>query len=191
MRRPGRLILVLGGARSGKSAVAERLLAERAGRRPITYLATCIAGDDEMRARVALHRQRRPRSWRTVEEPLQPERALATIRAKSGTACLLDCATLWTFNVMNRARGKRTPSSPAVWAKIGRSVERAIAKSVRELRTGFDPLVIVSNEIGSGLVPADPESRAFRDLMGRVNQSLAMSADEVYVCVAGLRQRWK
>ena len=165
--RPGSSLvsLVLGGARSGKSRYAEDLLAAHAGRR--IYLATAEPGDAEMRARIEDHRHRRGTSWRTVEAPLD----IAPIIAGAGEdAILLDCLTLWLANLM--------------------SAGRDIAKAESDLRSALSearaPIVLVSNEVGLGIVPDNALAREFRDHAGRLNQAMAALADRVFFLAAGL-----
>ena len=166
--------LVLGGARSGKSAFAERL-AGAAGR-PVLYLATGEAGDDEMVARIAAHRARRPSSWRTLEAPLEPARALAKGLGE-GEVVLLDCLALLVSNVLHAA------------AEPGEAVER-MRRVVDELlalvRARHASLVVVSAEVGLGLLPLNPLGRRYVDLLGDTNQRLADLATHVYLVVAGL-----
>lgn len=162
--------LVLGGARSGKSAYAQRQA--QASGLAVAYFATAQAGDDEMRARIARHRADRPAAWRTVEEPLALADALA--REASADACLLvDCLTLWLTNVMLAERE----------AEIDRLLEVAPALPGR--------LIFVSNEVGWGIVPENALARRFRDAQGRLNQRLAALADEVTLVAAGLPLKLK
>ncbi len=163
----GRLVLVLGGARSGKSAYAERLVAG-SGLEAI-YVATATPGDSEMAARIAEHRKRRGAEWRTVEAPDDLEGAL-TVEAGEGRAVLVDCLTLWLSNLM----------------LAGADVEArgpALAGMTQRL-SGL--CVFVSNEVGLGLVPDNPLGRRFRDAQGRLNQSIAAVADHVVFMAAGL-----
>ena len=164
---PARITLVLGGARSGKSTHAEALLDDHAG--PRLYIATAQARDDEMAARIAAHRARRGLSWRTVEAPL----ALAeTLEAESrpGAALLVDCLTLWLSNLMEAGRD------------IAAETQRLVACLGRlEGRT-----VLVSNEVGLGIVPENATARAFRDHAGRLNQAVAQAAGRVVFVAAGL-----
>ncbi len=157
--------LVLGGARSGKSRFAEGLLAERSGRR--LYLATAEAGDAEMAARIERHRERRGAGWRVMEAPLEIAPAIA---AAGKDAVLLDCLTLWLTNLM----------------AAGRDVEKATEELCRALGTALAPVVLVSNEVGLGIVPDNALAREFRDRAGRLNQRVAASADRVYFMAAGL-----
>jgi adenosylcobinamide kinase/adenosylcobinamide-phosphate guanylyltransferase len=158
--------LVLGGARSGKSAYAEALV-ESAGRG--VYLATAEAGDAEMTERILRHRQRRGESWRTVEEPLDLAGALMRC-AHPGRPILVDCLTLWLSNLMD----------------AGRDVDGEIKALADGLSALAGPVVLVSNEVGLGLVPETPLGRAFRDHAGRLNQTIAQKADRVVFIAAGL-----
>jgi adenosylcobinamide kinase / adenosylcobinamide-phosphate guanylyltransferase len=162
-----RTTLVLGGARSGKSGFAERLIVESGLAR--VYLATATISDDEMAARIAHHRQSRGAGWTTVEQPLALVETL-TREAKPGRAVLVDCLTLWLSNVM----------------LAGRDVEAESAALAAYLRAAPHPIVLVSNEIGMGLVPETPLGRAFRDAQGRLNQIVAAAVPEVAFVAAGL-----
>jgi adenosylcobinamide kinase/adenosylcobinamide-phosphate guanylyltransferase len=159
--------LVLGGARSGKSAHAERLIEAAAGGG--IYLATAEAGDDEMARRIRTHRARRGPSWTTVEEPLELAAALAR-HAAAGRPVLVDCLTLWLSNLM----------------AAGRDVARERGELVAALAAVPGPVVLVSNEVGLGLVPETPLGRAFRDEAGRLNQAVAAVAERVIFVAAGI-----
>ena len=161
------LTLVLGGARSGKSRHAERLV-EADGAAPI-YIATAEALDDEMRLRIRHHRERRGVRWETVEAPLELAEAVAR-NAGPGRAVLVDCLTLWLSNLMLAGR------DPAI--AVGRLVEALVAAG--------GPVVLVANEVGLGIVPETPLGRAFRDEAGRLNQRVAALAQRVVFLVAGL-----
>jgi adenosylcobinamide kinase / adenosylcobinamide-phosphate guanylyltransferase len=164
--------LVLGGARSGKSAFAERLM-QGCGRR-LVYLATATPGDDEMRTRIAHHRTRRGDGWRTVEEPLELAQTLARESA-ADSAVLVDCLTLWLSNIMH----------------AGREIETETRQLAEWLRHAQNPVVLVSNEIGLGLVPETPLGRRFRDAQGRLNQAVAAAVANVVFVAAGLPLRLK
>ncbi|MDO5631367.1 MAG: bifunctional adenosylcobinamide kinase/adenosylcobinamide-phosphate guanylyltransferase [Paracoccus sp. (in: a-proteobacteria)] len=168
MRDSARIILVTGGARSGKSALAERLTLRHSG--PLLYIATAWAGDGEMSARIAAHQARRGDRWHTVEEPRDLDGALA--RADSGGfgAVLVDCLTLWLANC---------DSAPPLEALCARLVAMVT------------PVVLVTNEIGGGIVPADAGVRAFRDAHGAMNQAVADVADQVWLSVCGQPLRIK
>jgi adenosyl cobinamide kinase/adenosyl cobinamide phosphate guanylyltransferase len=155
------LTFVLGGARSGKSAHAEALIAALPG--PWRYVATAQPFDDEMRARIAVHRARRDERWRTVEAPIDLPAALNTPEP-----ALVDCLTLWLTNLM---LAERRPEWPALLAAL----------DARRAST-----VLVSNEVGLGIVPDNPLARAFRDEAGRLHQLVAARADRVVFMVAGL-----
>lgn len=170
------LILILGGARSGKSAYAERLARERGG--GVLFVATAQAGDEEMARRIADHRAARPAGWRTLEEPVAVAGRLATEGADAGTV-LLDCVTLLVSNLLLAHEGE------GEGAVAGR-VEAEIAGLLRRYEEGAATWLVVSNEVGLGLVPPYPLGRLYRDLLGRANQRLAARADRVYLMVAGL-----
>jgi adenosylcobinamide kinase/adenosylcobinamide-phosphate guanylyltransferase len=162
------LVLLLGGARSGKSSLAVRL-AEREGA-PVVFVATGEAGDEEMAARIEQHRAERPATWRTVEEPVELERAL--VEVPPGTTAIVDCLSLWVANVFE--------SHPV----------EALAESAARSAAAREGLTIaVSNEVGLGIVPDNALARRYRDVLGRVNATWAALADEVYLVVAGRRLR--
>jgi adenosylcobinamide kinase / adenosylcobinamide-phosphate guanylyltransferase len=161
-----RLTLVLGGARSGKSRHAEELVTATPA--PWVYVATAEPFDDEMKARIAEHRVRRGETWRTVEAPLDLAGAIES--TPPGATVLVDCLTLWLNNLMYKKRDIDT--------------ETACLEATLAARRG--PVVLVSNEVGSGIVPDNAEARRFRDLQGRLNQRIAARADHVVLLVAGL-----
>jgi adenosyl cobinamide kinase/adenosyl cobinamide phosphate guanylyltransferase len=160
-----KLTLVLGGARSGKSRYAEGLIAALP---PLwAYLATAEAGDAEMTARIGTHRARRGSSWRTIEAPREIAKAL--------TACgkmpvLIDCLTLWLSNLLLAEA----------------DIDAEIARLEQALGVAAGPIVLVANEVGSGIVPDHPLGRRFRDLQGVLNQRLAARAGRVVLIVAGI-----
>lgn len=158
--------LVLGGARSGKSRHAQAL-AEATGLRR-TYLATAEARDEEMAARIAQHQADRGEGWQTLEAPLDMPEALG--RIAESDVVLVDCLTLWLTNVM-----------------LGdRDVETETEALVAALAAARQPVILVSNEVGLGLVPETPLGRAFRDAQGRLNQRMAEEVEEVRFVAAGL-----
>jgi len=165
-------ILVLGGARSGKSRFAERLV--EAGCGEAVYIATAEALDAEMAERIAAHRARRQATWRTVEEPDDLEGALGQAAAP-GRSILVDCLTLWLSNAFGAdAEGR------------GAAVPARIAGLVAALRGLPGRVVLVSNEVGLGLVPETKLGRDFRDAQGRLNQEVAAVCDTVVFVAAGL-----
>ena len=160
--------LVLGGARSGKSAHAERLVLE-SGLDPV-YVATATAGDGEMAERIAYHRARREGAgWTTLEEPLDLAALLAR-EARPGRAVLVDCLTLWLSNLLFAERDLEQEG-------------RALCDALPRLAA---PIVLVSNEIGLGLVPETPLGRRFRDVQGRLNQAVAAAVPAAVFVAAGL-----
>jgi adenosylcobinamide kinase/adenosylcobinamide-phosphate guanylyltransferase len=177
------LTLILGGARSGKSDLAERLAA--ASGRPVLFVATMEPGDEETRARIAAHQAGRPPTWRTVEEPLEVASALRT-HARSGDFAIIDCITLWVTNLMLARISDMDNIAPGEARSI---IDEASARAVKlaEWCVAFDgEVAVVSNEVGAGVVPAYPLGRVFRDAMGSANRALAARADRVYCLVAGL-----
>lgn len=163
------LILILGGARSGKSTHALRLAA---GASELLFIATAEARDDEMAAKIARHRAERPAGWRTLEAPIRLAEALA--RTPPAPVVILDCVTLWVSNLL-LAEG-------ATWETAAAELDALLAW----YRQSQSTLIVVSNEVGLGLVPGDALSRAYREWLGWFNQRLAAEADHVYLLVAGL-----
>lgn len=162
------LTVLLGGARSGKSALAARLAGSWAG--PVTVVVTGQAGDAEMAERIERHRAERPRSWQTVEAPRELEPALTA--APDGGFVIVDCLTLWVSNLMGQglAAGQ---------------VERRARAAAAVAATRSGPTVAVSNEVGAGIVPAEAVARRYRDLLGQVNTIWAAAADQALLLVAG------
>jgi adenosylcobinamide kinase/adenosylcobinamide-phosphate guanylyltransferase len=169
---PPPLVLALGGQRSGKSAWAERRVLAT-GLRPV-YVATAEAWDDEMRARIAAHRDRRGAAWETVEAPLELAAAVAA-RSTPGHAVLVDCLTLWLTNLLT----------------ADRELDAAFAALDATLAGRRGPVVLVSNEVGAGVVPVNALARRFVDAAGRLHQRLAAGATEVVLVTAGLVQTLK
>lgn len=182
----GRLVLVTGGARSGKSRFAEGLAVASGG--PVVYLATMEAGDDELRARIAEHRRGRPNHWQTVEEPLGLAGAVAGI--DQAATLLVDCLGLWVTNELLAAVPDGDAPGLAFEAAVARVTDAARATLELQARRG-GMLVAVTNEVGSGIVPMGALSRTFRDCLGLVNQEFARAADEVHLLVSGIPVRIK
>jgi adenosylcobinamide kinase/adenosylcobinamide-phosphate guanylyltransferase len=162
----GRLTLVLGGARSGKSRYAESLIEKLP--KPWVYVATAEARDAEMAERIATHRARRGAGWQTVEAP--HDLAVAVGKSLGGAALLIDCLTLWLSNRMLAEA----------------DMESEIDALEKALATYQGPMVLVANEVGSGIVPDNALGRRFRDLQGLLNQRIASRASRVILMVAGL-----
>lgn len=179
------LILVLGGARSGKSTFAERLAL--CSGRSTAFIATATASDDEMYERIQRHRASRPTSWSTIEEPYNLPDAINRA-AQQADVLLLDCITIWLNNWF--LAQKITDQEEAT--VVNTQYTEAMLAVVDELLAAFaalptnKTLVVITNEVGLGIVPAYALGRLYRDLLGLVNQRLATAADRVYLMVAGL-----
>jgi adenosylcobinamide kinase/adenosylcobinamide-phosphate guanylyltransferase len=169
------LTLITGGARSGKSSHALTLAMATSGRR--FFVATAEALDDEMRARIDRHRADRGVGFDTIEEPLEVSRAIEKLAGRAN-AVVVDCVTLWISNLMGRGDGD---------APILAAAEEFAAVAAR---SNFN-LVVVTDEVGWGIVPIDPVARRFRDLLGWTNQAVARAADQVILMAAGLPLRLK
>ena len=176
------ITLVTGGARSGKSELAETLAAQAAGERPVLYLATATDTDEEMAERIRRHRQRRPESWRTEERWQE----LGSIRIGDARCVLLDCVGFLLDNVFfstlsdwdNPSQEDADAAEERVKAELTALAALCKAKNV--------DLVMVTNEVGGGLVPATKVSRLYRDALGRVNCHAAALSDRVSLCVCGI-----
>jgi adenosylcobinamide kinase / adenosylcobinamide-phosphate guanylyltransferase len=162
------LVVLVGGARAGKSALAADLARRWEGQ--VTYVATAEAGDEEMRSRIERHRAERPAEWTTVEEPLRLRAALAGL--DDGALAVVDCLTLWVANLLGRGDSEQA---------IVEEAEAAAAAA----RARAAPVVVVTNEVGLGIVPATPSGRVYRDLLGRVNSTFVGQADRAGFVVAG------
>ena len=169
-----RLTLVLGGVRAGKSSYAQRLASEGGGR--VLFVATAEAGDADMAARIQAHRRDRPPDWDTLEEPVDLVGALSGVSNRYDTV-LLDCLTLWVSNLLLR-------STDIDSSRTGILKETEWLLDV--FRRGSASWVVVSNEVGLGVVPPTRLGRVFADELGRVNQFVAAAADDVYFMAAGL-----
>jgi adenosylcobinamide kinase/adenosylcobinamide-phosphate guanylyltransferase len=175
-------ILLTGGARSGKSKMAQELAAKAGGK--VLFVATATAGDDEMRQRIEEHRKARPKDWKTLEGTLHLGSQI-TKHSGGVKTIIIDCITLLVNNIFEEC-GENARAA---------AVERAVTAEIEELikcmeksRANF---IIVTNEVGLGIVPGDRISRLYRDLLGKVNQMLAAKVNEVYLLVAGIAIRVK
>ena len=162
------LVVLVGGARAGKSTLAADLARRWEGQ--VVYVATAEAGDEEMRSRIELHRAERPAEWTTIEEPLRLGETLAGL--DEGALAVVDCLTLWVANLLGRG-----DSEQAIVAEADAVAAAARARAA--------PVVVVTNEVGLGIVPATPSGRAYRDLLGRVNSTFVERADKAALVVAG------
>jgi adenosyl cobinamide kinase/adenosyl cobinamide phosphate guanylyltransferase len=162
------LTFLLGGARSGKSSLAVELARKWDG--PVTFIATAEPADDEMAERIRLHRDERPDDWVTLEAPLEVRSALASVPA--GAAIVLDCLSLWVANQLERG-----DDAAGIEAESAALSEHAAGRSALT--------VVVSNEVGLGVIPATELGRSFRDVLGRVNAGWAAKAEHAAFVVAG------
>jgi len=176
----GKLTFILGGARSGKSSYAETLAGRHIGH--VLYVATAQALDEEMQARIAAHRQKRPGDWRTLELASSVGDYLLA-DPQQADLILLDCLTLLVSNLVLQAAPDLDHPDESSATKI---VEAEIAKLLQAVHSIPSHWVVVSNEVGQGLVPPYPVGRIYRDLLGWANQQLAQAADKVVFMVAGI-----
>ncbi|MCS6871086.1 MAG: bifunctional adenosylcobinamide kinase/adenosylcobinamide-phosphate guanylyltransferase [Anaerolineae bacterium] len=179
----GYLILLLGGARSGKSATALRMAAERGGD-SVLFIATATASDEEMAARIAQHRTERPTTWHTLETPRDISSALAQV-AVQPRVIIVDCITLLAANALLALPEDSTQ------AQANAAILAEIDSLLRAQRASAATWIVVSNEVGMGIVPPYRLGRLYRDALGLANQRLATAADEVYLMVAGIAWRLK
>ncbi|RCX17561.1 adenosylcobinamide kinase /adenosylcobinamide-phosphate guanylyltransferase [Anaerobacterium chartisolvens] len=184
----GRLILVTGGARSGKSRFAEEL-AKGMGN-SILYIATAVPLDEEMRDRISRHRQQRPEHWETLEAHRDLDEALRS-HAPGKDGVLLDCVTIMVTNLMFESYTDWEAVDAFGRDEVEKNIKIEIKKLINEVKGLPMPFIAVTNETGMGLVPEYASARAFRDMAGRVNQMLAEAAGEVYFCVSGIPVRIK
>ncbi len=166
-----RITLVLGGCRSGKSGYALDAANEMAGDNKV-YLATSVPADNEMEKRVARHQAERGADWQTVEEPVHIHKAIAGAGDRAGVI-LVDCLTLWTSNLLFQGEDEA-------------GIMAAVDLLVSALNAAPCPVLLVSNEVGYGIVPENSLARQFRDMAGLVNQRVARAADRVILTVAGI-----
>ncbi len=181
-----RATLIIGGARSGKSRYAVQLAREKVEK--VLFVATAQAGDEEMRQRIEEHRKARPAAWRTLEAQNDVGRKIQ--QGMGDTAVVIvDCIALLVNNVLSRHyRVSGRNKEPKA---IGKAVEDEINGLIACFRQAEADFIVVSNEVGTGIVPADKISRLYRDLLGRANQMLAQHADEVLLMVAGIPLKLK
>ena len=164
-------LLITGGARSGKSSFAEKRTLSYGT--PVLYIATAQAFDEEMENRIQLHQQRRGDEWRTISEPLAIANILTSLDRQG--ACLVDCLTLWLSNL--------------IFAE--EDISKATSLLIEAIAARRDPVILVTNEIGGGIVPENALARRFRDEAGRLNQIVAEAVDEVYTCISGIPLKLK
>ena len=166
-----KIIFVIGGCRSGKSKHALQTAEKMPGNRKI-YIATCVPQDNEMKQRVARHQKERSQNWVTVEEPLHLPQALLENSPKADVM-LVDCLTLWVSNLLMETDDEE-------------KLEEAISQLIDTLKKVTGPIVLVSNEVGTGIVPENRLARQYRDIIGLANQAVAKTAGKVIWMVAGI-----
>ena len=167
-------ILIIGGARSGKSQFAQELACQLSDR--VLFVATAEAGDEEMRARIEAHKKARPKTWHTLETPTKVGKKISEYVGKADVV-IIDCITMLVSNLLAGQGDDRTEEE-----RIKTEIDRLI-ECIDRMDATF---IIISNEVGLGLVPDNRLGRLYRDLLGRANQLLAEQADEVYLMVAGI-----
>ena len=178
-----KMILVTGGARSGKSTFAEETV-KKFGEN-VLYIATSISFDDEMKDRIKKHKEQRPHEWETLEafkdfDIVLPDRIVGK------SAALIDCITIMVTNIMLETDLNWTNINVDDISNIENEVKNEITKLIYTIKKSETPFVLVTNEVGMGIVPENKMARAFRDMAGRANQMLARASDEVYLCVSGI-----
>lgn len=173
-----KITFLLGGVRSGKSSYAIELANKISDK--VVYLATGVACDDEMKLKIELHKKTRPKSWKVIEEPLNIETALDRVD-KSIKVIIFDCLTFWVSNLIRHYQTKGTTKT-----QLDTEITNRVCKAISIAKGVIPQVIIVSNEVGMGIVPDTELGRAFRDILGRANQIVAVSADEVFFLVAGL-----
>ena len=173
----GKIILVTGGARSGKSLFAEQYAIAQNGH--MAYIATAQVYDQEMESRVTLHRTRRADRWLTFEAPYDAHQTME-LAAKEATIILFDCLTLYTSNLL------LSPSAPDDSEQKFQYIMEQIDKLLKSARSTQAIVIFVTNEVGMGIVPDNALARQYRDIAGMVNQRVAGYADEVYLVISGL-----
>ena len=166
-----KIMFIIGGCRSGKSTYALQTAEKVPAQRKI-YIATCVPQDDEMKQRVAMHQTARSKSWTTVEEPLRLPEAIVQ-NSRRADVIVIDCLTLWVNNLLMETDDEK-------------QIEETISQLIDTLDKATGQIVIVSNEVGAGIVPENRLARQYRDIMGLANQAVAKTADKVIWMVAGI-----
>ncbi len=171
----GKFIFVVGGAKSGKSVFAQEMASSLSPR--LTYIATAEAGDKEMKQRIARHRASRGKKWETIEEPLDVAGALSSVE---GNRCVvIDCLTLLISNWLTSAKPRRL-------VLCEDEIRKKLLKLIRQIKTTRSTVIVVSNEVGAGIIPSNKLARHFCNIQGEANQLFSKEADEVFLLTAGI-----
>lgn len=185
----GRAILITGGARSGKSSYAEKLAKELEGN--VLYIATSIPFDEEMKLRIRKHKESRPQEWDTFEGYKGLEKVISE-KGRQYKGILLDCITVMVTNLLLEYTGMEDRDFPSEdFEKAEATIEKEIEKLMDGIRESEATVILVTNELGSGIVPENTLARTFRDIAGRMNQYIGSRCDEVYMTVCGIPLRLK
>ncbi|NLM52594.1 MAG: bifunctional adenosylcobinamide kinase/adenosylcobinamide-phosphate guanylyltransferase [Firmicutes bacterium] len=176
----GKFILITGGARSGKSRLAEKIALQAKG--PVAYIATAAVLDEEMAHRVAQHRASRPQDWVTIEETLDLVKAIEQVPPQTEIV-LVDCLTVWLTNCLLERYEEDFTAEEA--SQVEAQIQDKLARFCQVVKNKPFRTIVVTNEVGSGVVPDTPLGRIFRDIAGRANQQVAQAADSVWLAVAG------
>jgi len=183
------ITFITGGARSGKSSLAEKIAAQLSGK--VLYIATAAPLDEEMEKRIALHKKRRPKDWKTIEEPKNISRVLNKIELEDEyneyPVILIDCLALLVSNWLPLEEAEDIKQ----WDILRSNLLSEIKIMLKSAKSLPQHVIIVSNEVGLGVVPEYPLGRLYRDLLGEVNQMTAEAADEVYFMVSGIPMKIK
>lgn len=174
MNKGKKIIFILGGARSGKSSFAQKL-AEQHGKN-VLFVATAQALDSEMKKRIEIHKKSRPQHWVTVEQPTKIDKVI--YQYPQIDTVIIDCITLLVSNVILNTRGTKTNDVKAV--------QKEISSLIKTMQTSSLLFILVSNEVGLGIVPESKLARTYRDILGKVNQQITSIADEVYFLISGI-----
>ena len=176
----GKFIFIVGGAKSGKSSFAQDLASKLSTR--LTYIATAEAGDKEMRERIARHRISRGKGWEVIEEPLDVAGVLSSV--KRGRCIIIDCLTLLISNWLMSLKSRRLSAREDEFRK-------RLLELIRQIKKPSSTVIVVSNEVGAGIVPSNALARLFCNIQGEANQLMAREADEVFLMAAGIPIRIK
>ena len=182
----GKIVFVIGGARSGKSKFATELA--KKGAKEVVYIATARAQDEEMKLRIKKHIRSRPRDWKTIEEPLDLPRAIRNIKGK-GKVVIIDCITLYISNIL--LKGYSEKKKPHEINRLNDWILKEAGKMVSAINASPHTFIIVSNEVGMSIVPENRLARLFRDIQGESNQIISRNADSEYMVIAGIATKIK